>query len=271
MAIGDKKPVVMEADLAVPGGVATLDADGKLAEGQRPVGVNSFNGRTGDVVPAAGDYTAAQVGAYTVKEVIALLAEKAPAGYGLGSYSRKLTSADDLDQVMLSGWYYFETADLPQNAPTYFSRALMRVDGLSAGIFRQTLYFANAAIQAGNAGSCVVRSIYSYTPSEWEYVNPPLNVGVEYRTTERYLQKPVYTKLIASGTIPAGSSVTLEIADNIQHIVFADCYGISTTQYNNLSVVYVSGARPSGVVLQNAGSADRSNYYVLVRYTKTSN
>lgn len=36
MAIGDKKPVVMEYDRAVPGGVATLGRDGKLEESQRP-------------------------------------------------------------------------------------------------------------------------------------------------------------------------------------------------------------------------------------------
>lgn len=270
MAIGDKKPVVMEADLAVPGGVATLDADGKLAEGQRPVGVNSFNGRTGDVVPAVGDYTAAQVGAYTVKEVIALLAEKAPAGYGLGSYATKLTSADDLDQVMLSGWYYFETTDLPQNAPTYFSRALMRVDGLSNGIFRQTLYFANAAAQ-GNAGSCVVRAIYNHTPSEWEWVNPPLKLGVEYRTTERYLERPVYVQLINPGTIPASSDVTIEIADDVQYIVFADCYGLSDKQYRNEDLVYVYGARPTGITLRNKNASARNPYYILVKYTKTTN
>ena len=36
MAIGDKIPVVMGSDLAVPGGVATLDREGKLPAAQRP-------------------------------------------------------------------------------------------------------------------------------------------------------------------------------------------------------------------------------------------
>lgn len=36
MALGDKRPVVMGAEKAVPGGVATLDADGKLTAAQRP-------------------------------------------------------------------------------------------------------------------------------------------------------------------------------------------------------------------------------------------
>ena len=36
MALGDKLPVVMGKEKAVPNGVATLDSDGKLAESQRP-------------------------------------------------------------------------------------------------------------------------------------------------------------------------------------------------------------------------------------------
>lgn len=48
MAQGEKKPVVMEADLAVPGGVATLWEDGKLAEAQRPdaSGLKTADGST---------------------------------------------------------------------------------------------------------------------------------------------------------------------------------------------------------------------------------
>lgn len=36
MALGDKKPVVMEFDRGIPGGVATLGGDGKLSENQKP-------------------------------------------------------------------------------------------------------------------------------------------------------------------------------------------------------------------------------------------
>lgn len=45
MAVGDKKPVVMESDRAVPGGVATLDSAGKLDEAQRPdYGIDQVTG-----------------------------------------------------------------------------------------------------------------------------------------------------------------------------------------------------------------------------------
>ena len=46
------------------------------------------------------------------------------------------------------------------------------------------------------------RQYYSQEWHEWECVNPPMVVGQEYRTTERYMGKPVYTKLIYCDTLP---------------------------------------------------------------------
>ena len=40
-----------------------------------------------------------------------------------------------------------------------------------------------------------------WQPVEW--INPPMTLGTEYRTTERYLGKPVYCKLIDFGAVPA--------------------------------------------------------------------
>lgn len=53
MAVGDKLPVVMGREKAVPNGVATLGADGILAEGQRP---------TTDATPAQGSDNPVQSG-----------------------------------------------------------------------------------------------------------------------------------------------------------------------------------------------------------------
>ena len=47
MAVGDKLPVVMGAEKAVADGVATLDADGKLVEAQKPA-------YTGEEIPVSG-------------------------------------------------------------------------------------------------------------------------------------------------------------------------------------------------------------------------
>lgn len=43
----------------------------------------------------------------------------------------------------------------------------------------------------------------------WEYLCPPMDLGTEYRTTERWRQKPVYTKLVDFGTLPNAGTKNL--------------------------------------------------------------
>ena len=44
--------------------------------------------------------------------------------------------------------------------------------------------------------------------AEVEWANPPMIMGVEYRTTERYNGKPVYTKLFNTGELANGGTFT---------------------------------------------------------------
>ncbi len=61
---------------------------------------------------------------------------------------------------------------------------------------------------------------------EWEYVNPPMLPGVEYRTTERWKGKAVYTKLIdlpiVSSDINEGALHFDELASGVDTIVSAE-------------------------------------------------
>ena len=53
-----------------------------------------------------------------------------------------------------------------------------------------------------------------------EWLNPPMVVGPEYRTTERYQGKPVYTMMRPSVTLgSAGSKAYIEGLSNIQDII----------------------------------------------------
>jgi hypothetical protein len=65
---------------------------------------------------------------------------------------------------------------------------------------------------AGDGEICV-RSHDGTDWHPWEYLNPPMRLGVEYRTTERYLGVPVYTKVLDFGALPATASKQVAIAD----------------------------------------------------------
>lgn len=57
---------------------------------------------------------------------------------------------------------------------------------------------------------------YRNVDGETEWLNPPMISGVEYRTTERYLNQVVYTKLIDFGALTEGEN------KNVQHATSSD-------------------------------------------------
>lgn len=111
----------------------------------------------------------------------------APGGFGLGSDTGHLiTAADDLDTITKNGVYQWGNY-LPKNAPIKYCK--MHVWS-GSGWVSQEIMTAYASEK-----DSIRRRVFNndaWGPFEW--VNPPMQLGVEYRTTERYLGKPVYTK-----------------------------------------------------------------------------
>ena len=94
MAVGDKLPVVMGREKAVANGVATLGADGILAEGQRP---------TTDATPAQGSANPVQSGG-----VYTALAGKADTTLSnLSNYQKALHNIGGRpNRNLLDNWYF---------------------------------------------------------------------------------------------------------------------------------------------------------------------
>ena len=150
--------------------------------GSSAFGVSSVNGLTGDVNLTAGD-----VGA-------------APAGYGLGGkYGVDITgSTGDANNAKYNGWYTTNssTANLPTKMPYSACKEGTILTAVRGAQVKQTFFDNNygyIATRLGNADTSVW--------GEWEYINPPMVLGVEYRTTERYKEKAVYKKLDTDGVI----------------------------------------------------------------------
>lgn len=92
-------------------------------------GVNSFNGRNGDVVPQAGDYTAEMVGA-------------APGGFGWGTIGGKDISGIDPNTVLENGFYVFGAGHA--NYPTSVGYSSMLVLSRNENYSTQILFQSNA-------------------------------------------------------------------------------------------------------------------------------
>ena len=138
----------------------------------------------------------------------------APAGYGLGNNFTTATKPEQVDGYKACGWYRYVPNDGTELVPgTGITYAGIRVDSYSAdGISVQTAYPA-----ASYPGSLLRRYYTGGAWSEWEWVNPPMVPGVEYRTVERYNGKVVYAMtvnaggMVASGTMPISISGAADI------------------------------------------------------------
>ena len=236
-------------------------------------GVSSFNGRTGAVLPQAGDYNATQIpvsGDPEAENVAAALANKAPGGFGLGEQSKELTSDDDLNAIQANGWYRWGSS-APQNAPN-----MSPGNGDSGYIFaRVANYDSQNVLQeywslnqsAQNQARRICRNGV-WGPLEW--INPPMQLGVEYRTIERYQQVPIYTKAVNFGTAPNATSKTVEhgITGFNQCVdVSGILGGANLIGHKNIVGILVNASQ---ITIEADADLSRSNVYVILKYTKTT-
>ena len=270
-------------------------------------GVTSFNSRTGVVTPQDGDYitsltkaeyddlvdagtvdpnmlycitddTGATGFPYTQAQTDALLAMKAPAGYGLGGVSAQLTALDDLDDITANGWYFWGSGDVPAHAPMEGGAKLLVVC-YGASSSANQIYFRNDMV-------LMRRKDGTWYP--WEYINPPLVAGVEYRTTERFAGKPVYQKLVYISAGPAGSVSTparvtpYHGAANVDVPVSITGYMRYKPSSSNTTMPYMAldGATmlyanwwltPSVIAIySNIDMSTNDEFYAIIKYTKTT-
>lgn len=201
------------------------------------------------------------------------IANSAPGGFGLGGAAKVLTPADDLNDVWEAGWYAWDAA--PQNAPTvggsliaYCSMNVLNKG--SAYNTHQIIYtFEGYEIHRYYDGG-------KQTWSEYAWVNPPMRLGVEYRTTEMYLEKPVYAKLVDCGTIPAqGTHKDLVFSSGVDSIVSVTAYspqrGNTLPFYDTNGVRYsIAGSGTTVMIWNYSEPSLDTDVYALVKYTKTT-
>lgn len=206
--------------------------------------------------PTKPTYTAADVGA-------------APSGYGLGTGA---TQSNSPNSVFNGGFYRWDT----DNDQTPFSYASMLV---------LPRFKDNSAVQIAighvenNKGVIVVRNVTTTTVGEWEYLNPPMVVGYEYRTTERHNGKTVYCKLCSCGAlVSAGNekrvSLNTEamtaIVRHSGYVVSGNGACISLPIYGSSNAIgyHIVGNESAAYIVCNGDGSSYTASYIAVWYTK---
>ena len=127
-------------------------------------------------------------------------------------------------------------------------------------------------------GTMLIKTKYAGVWSELEWVNPPMELGVEYRTTERWGGKPVYTKAVFIPTLPNNTHINSPISGK-KTVLSAEGYAtdLSTGVDYMFPVVGYSDGKITATFMHSVGDdfyiktyVDLSNWSAnfIVKYTK---
>lgn len=203
----------------------------------------------------------------------------APGGFGLGSNSKMLTPSDNLDTLMKSGWYKYSTPNAPQGSlPTALASyaALILVSAADNTCVQEAFDPTDSSLH----GTVLRRTVYGLGSGAkiypWEWINPPMQTGAEYRTTERFWGRPVYYKIVDCGQIADNKQVEHGIVNMRDCIFFQGLRGsmpMPSISNNNLSdpwSYYVADVDRTKITLACGTSAAGGTCHVILKYTKTT-
>ena len=190
----------------------------------------------------------------------------APENQGIGGVAGTLLTAnDDLNDRRPNGLYQWAES-IPANAPTQFGQYCMM------WVYRWGNFQTDVVWGATNYRTRIIRvhtTDNSKITEYWE--NPPMNLGVEYRTAERYLGKLVYAKVIDLGTLTNNTTKTVDAgitnmlsAVSIQFIMSS----VAVVSHPNITKITFNDNKVS--VATNADMSGWTSCRAICKYTKTT-
>ena len=214
----------------------------------------------------------------------AALAGKAPAGYGYGGASIRL----GVDSVYLRSDTELEAVLEPiYSAMGSAETKLIRFVGYPDN--SDYSWFGILSKSSANYGSLFAHSAYgkghmiskarvagTWQPLEW--FNPPMTLGVEYRTTERHNGKAVYAKAIDFGALPnatgklvefcaEGATAVCDLKLNLSDgYLLSAGYGIDKRAQSSFGIHL--GNTLTKVQVITEGNYSNLTAYATIKYTK---
>lgn len=241
-------------------------SDPALTHGDLLSGKTAFDQMALWRVPVSGTTISAPVKLFSVSNDLPGLkawAEGAfaPAGCGLGEIGGEYV---DSINIARNGWFLIR----PNTVGGTGQYALVRVDAHDDENVHQTAYSGYAT----SIGFIVQRRVFwNGVWGEWEYENPPMVVGQEYRTTERYMGQSVYCKMVNFGALPNTSSKTM--AHGIENKYLNVRASLSVTGTSAILEYYkgiekVQANDTNIIITTNADLSEYTAVYVTLWYTK---
>jgi hypothetical protein len=191
-------------------------------------------------------------------------------GLGRGGYG-----VDSLDNATTFGLYLSNVGVPPIEGKVHWTTLVLPHNTTQTMV--QIAYRSTS-----NPTSFATRRMTDGVWGEWEYINPPMNAGVEYRTVERWGGEPVYRKRlqhVTTGVGEEGKTTDIKIPHEITGVgVFVHVEGFmnaggGTYRFPYLSstgawtAINAAGSENITVKMQGAWSGERTWHFDLA-YTK---
>ena len=228
--------------------------------------------------PGSGPLTAADVGA-------------APSGFGWGERvaEAKASSAQESQEdycakleAILSNMPNTTAALIIAYPPELYGRAATTISILYKGSDEYATLFNCGAAESSFNGWRMYKEKGVWSPFEW--VNPPMKLGVEYRTTERWNQKPVYCIAWPGGDFPSNTTKAVEVDTGTpgkvtaidSHTVLGNgtmvngLYGVSVFDESNYLGMFLQNTSTEGKFVVSLGSKREVNATctIFIKYTR---
>lgn len=200
----------------------------------------------------------------------------APGGFGLGAIWNQAPE-NDANQIPGTGWFVAH-----QNTPT---GGWWIIQDIFDGSVHYQFAFAKRSSSGVLGGTIVQRNKQEQNDwGPWEWVNPPMGLGTEYRTTERYFSKPVYVKTINMGNLPGNvvkqaSFQSNNVVDKIVSVtgqctsdsgvnISLPYHAGSAPNWNTVILIGATGVGTAQIVTFNEEFAGYTDARITVKYTK---
>lgn len=193
----------------------------------------------------------------------------APSGYGLGVSNAPhtaVTSIEQLNGFIKNGWFAITVSGFTIGGASLYAYWMLRVTTFNDTCLMHEYIPVD--------GSFIIRRYNhhgTWTDFEWE--NPGMVLGTEYRTTERWQGKAVYTKMIDFGALPNNTQSNINIGTTGFIIDISGVY-YKPGSYNPVTMG-VAGALAAYIYVIDDNiwirtTTDLSSYkaYVKLKYTK---
>lgn len=193
----------------------------------------------------------------------------APAGFGLGESGGRY--CDNPDLVITPGFYSMGGENVVNSAFVDTTFSIFKYGTL---LVENRYGFIWQTFKYNGYVACRFSTNEGTSWSELEWVNPPMELGIEYRTTERWNGKPIYVTLVNFGALPNASIKTI-----ISQIAFSEIVGVEgmvssggganpISNMNGLDDIWIHGGTQMNINVMTSTDLSEKTMTLIVKYTK---